>query len=90
MDGFYLVCCKEHDSSVRLMHTHRDYFKAYLDWYVEKGTIRFYDLHVELKMGRLGSTELEYEPTVTSILLLGLDHSNFTVDYCLCKEKPAS
>lgn len=45
-DGFYLACCKEYDNSVRLMHTHRDYFKAYLDWFIEKGTVRFYDIHV--------------------------------------------
>lgn len=76
-DGFYLAVCKDYDSHVRVMHTHRDYFKVFLDWFVEKGTINFYDLHVVYKSG---------SPIQTEFLLLGLDHNKFTIDSSKCEE----
>lgn len=78
-DGFYLACCKDYDCNVRLMHTHRDYFKTYLDWFIEKGTVRFYDLHVTAKFK---DDKLE-----TEILVLGLDHNKFTIDCTKTEEK---
>lgn len=48
-DGFYLCCCKDYDVNVRLMHTHRDYMKLYLDFFVEVSTTRFYDMHMGVR-----------------------------------------
>ena len=71
-EGFYLACCKKNDRKVRMLHTHRDYYKVSMDWFVEEGQLRFYDLHVELR-----KTGKSMETTMT---LLGLDHNKFTID----------
>jgi hypothetical protein len=64
------------------MHSHRDYFKAHLDWFVEIGTTHFYDMHIVQTRGKLNGSS--YDPTITEILLLGLDHNKFTIDQCRC------
>ena len=64
------------------MHTHRDYFKQYLEWYVETGTCRFFDLHV--------TQTVKGDRREIKATLLGLEHFKFMVYEKTSKEKLAS